>query len=108
MSAAAGASPRWSLVLYVNGAAAKSLQAVDCVRRLCDEELAGRADLTVIDVHLRPGLAAQDGVMAIPTLIRRAPLPVRRLSGDFADSTWLRRELGLPPVVSQPPLHVDG
>lgn len=103
---AADLSPRWSLVLYVSGGAAKSLQAVDSVQRLCDEEFADDADLAVIDVRLQPELAAKDGVLAVPTLIRRAPQPVRRLSGNFADGIWLRRELGLAPATPQPHGHV--
>jgi circadian clock protein KaiB len=76
---------RWSLTLYVSGASPRSAQALDTVRRVCDEALPGQVDLRVVDVAEHPDLAGEDQVLAVPTLVRQRPAPVRRLVGDLAD-----------------------
>ena len=88
-------SPRWSLTLYVSGASAHSTQALETVRRLCDEELPGRVELQVVDVSDEPALAGQDGIVAVPTLVTRLPAPPRQLVGDLADVDRLRAGLDL-------------
>jgi circadian clock protein KaiB len=87
------ADHRWALILYVDGASTSSIHAIETVRRVCDEELEGRADLEVIDVRQQSALAARDRVVAVPTLIKRFPGPPRRIVGDLSDSSWTR--LGL-------------
>ena len=87
--------PRWSLTLYVSGASPRSAQALETVRRLCDEELAGRVELRVVDVTDEPALAGRDGIVAVPTLVRRLPAPPRQLVGDLADIDRLRARLDL-------------
>lgn len=89
---------RWALTLYVNGASPNSIQAIETVRRLCDEELAGRVELEVIDVYQQPALAAADQVVATPTLVRHLPGPVRKLVGDLSDAARLCIGLDLRPV----------
>jgi len=87
---------RWALTLYVNGASTSSIHAIETVRRVCDEQLSGhgvRVDLEIIDVRKQSALAARDQVVAVPTLIRRSPGPLRRIVGDLADPSWAR--LGL-------------
>jgi circadian clock protein KaiB len=86
---------QWALTLYVDGASASSIQAVETVRRVCDEELRGRADLVVIDVRTQPELVARDQIVAVPTLVRRLPGPVRRVVGGLSDPARLRLGLGL-------------
>ena len=95
MTAPGDDRPRWSLTLYVSGASADSAQALEAVRRLCDEELPGQVDLEVVDVTEEPAVAARDRIVAIPTLVKRLPAPPRQLVGDLADldgsapgSTW--------------------
>jgi circadian clock protein KaiB len=87
--------PRWSLTLYVSGASPRSAQALETVRRLCDEELAGQVELRVVDVTDEPALAGRDGIVAVPTLVRRLPAPPRQLVGDLADVDRLRAGLDL-------------
>jgi circadian clock protein KaiB len=87
--------PRWSLALYVSGASPRSAQALETVRRLCDEELAGQVELEIVDVADEPSAAARDGIVAVPTLVQRLPEPPRLLVGDLADVDRLRAGLGL-------------
>jgi circadian clock protein KaiB len=87
--------PRWSLTLYVSGASPRSAQALETVRRLCDEELAGQVELLVVDVAENPDLAARDRIVAVPTLVKRLPAPPRQLVGDLADVERLRVGLDL-------------
>ena len=87
--------PRWALTLYVSGASPRSAQALETVRRLCDEELAGQVELEVVDVTDEPALAARDRIVAVPTLVKRLPPPARQLVGDLADVDRLRAGLDL-------------
>ena len=92
--------PRWSLTLYVSGASPRSAQALETVRRLCDEELPGQVELEVVDVTDDPALAARDRIVAVPTLVKRLPAPPRQLVGDLADVDRLRAGLDLGPRVT--------
>lgn len=71
--------------LYTAGVTRHSTMAVRNVKAICDEHLAGRYDLTVIDLYQQPNLARELQVIAAPTLIRLLPEPVRRLIGDMSD-----------------------
>ena len=82
--------------LYVCGHTGRSQRAVAVLQRLCEEQLAGRSELEVIDVLTEPGRADEDRVLATPTLIKLAPAPVRRVVGDLSDPTRLREALDLP------------
>jgi circadian clock protein KaiB len=94
----AAAGEGWALTLYVNGASAKSIEAIETVRRMCDEELGGQADLEIIDVQQQPALVLRDQIIAAPTLIKRLPGPLRRVVGDLSDAARLRLELDLGPI----------
>jgi circadian clock protein KaiB len=98
--------PRWSLTLYVSGASPRSAEALETVRRLCDEELVREVELDVVDVTDEPGLAGREGIVAVPTLVRRLPAPTRQLVGDLADVDRVRAGLGLGPAPS--PTSVPG
>ena len=89
---------RWSLTLYVAGASPRSAEAIDTVRRICDEELAGRVELRIVDVGEQPALAIGDDILAVPTLVKRGPPPSRRLVGNLADADRVRAGLNLGPV----------
>ena len=102
MTAPEGDHPRWSLTLYVSGASPRSAQALEAVRRLCDEELAGRVELEVVDVADEPAAAARDRIVAVPTLVQRLPAPMRQLVGDLADVDRLRAGLELGTATSPP------
>jgi circadian clock protein KaiB len=75
----------WTLRLYVAGQSPKSLKAIANLTRLCAEHLDARYDVEVIDLVENPQLAAGDEILAIPTLIRRLPEPMRRIIGDLSD-----------------------
>jgi circadian clock protein KaiB len=94
--------PSWSLTLYVSGASPHSAQALETVRRLCDEELAGQVELEVVDVTDEPALAIRDRIVAIPTLVKRLPAPPRQLVGDLGDIDRVRAGLDMGPPPSPP------
>jgi circadian clock protein KaiB len=76
----------WELRLYVAGKAPKSVAAFTNLQRLCEEHLKGRYRIEVIDLLEHPQLAAGDQIVAIPTLVRKLPEPLRRIVGDLRDS----------------------
>ncbi len=76
----------YHLRLYVAGQTAKSLKALTNLRRFCEEHLAGRYDIEVIDLVQNPKLAAGDQILAIPTLVRKLPEPLKRIIGDLSDT----------------------
>lgn len=86
------------LLLYVTGASPISQRAIASLKAFCEEHLAGKYDLEVIDVHQQPELAEEDRVLATPTLIRKLPLPLRRLVGDVCDPERLVSGLNLEPL----------
>ena len=92
-----GADPLWLLTLYVSGASPRSAEAIDTVRRICDEELASRVELRIVDVSDRPAPAISDDILAVPTLVKRWPPPPRRLVGNLADADRVRAGLDLGP-----------
>lgn len=75
----------WELRLYVAGQTPKSIAAVQNLNRICEEHLAGRYRIEVIDLHENPKLAKQDEIVAIPTLVRKLPDPIRRVIGDLSN-----------------------
>ena len=93
-----GGAPRWSLTLYVSGASPRSAAALETVRRICDEELAGRVDLRIVDLAEEPARVADDQIMAVPTLVKHQPAPLRRLVGNLADAERVRTGLDLGPL----------
>jgi len=76
---------RWDLRLYVAGQSPKSLTALTNLKRICDEHLAGRYSIEVIDLMKNPRLAKDDEIIAIPTLVRKLPAPLRKIIGDLSD-----------------------
>jgi len=79
-------SAHYVLRLYVTGMTPRSTQALAAIRSLCDEHLAGRYDLEVIDIYQHPQRAVDDQVIAAPTLVKSLPMPLRRLIGDLSDT----------------------
>ena len=77
---------RFLLRLYVTGMTPKSTRAVENARRICETHLQGRYDLEVIDIYQQPQLAEGEQIVAAPTLIRKLPLPLRRVIGDLSDT----------------------
>ena len=91
---------RFVLRLYVTGTTARSMQAIRNLRRLCEQHLAGRYDLEVVDVYQQPELAAREQLVAAPTLVKKMPLPLRRLIGDLSDQQRVLAGLDLPATAS--------
>ena len=73
------------LRLYVSGVSPKSVRAISNVKKMCEKRLAGRYDLEIIDVYQKPTLAVGEQVIAVPTLIKKLPLPFQRLIGDMSN-----------------------
>jgi circadian clock protein KaiB len=71
------------LRLFVTGITPRSLEAIDKVRKLCEEHLKGRYELEVVDLYKEPSAAKKDQVFAAPTLIKLLPLPIRKFVGDM-------------------------
>jgi circadian clock protein KaiB len=76
---------RWMLRLYVAGETARSLTAFANLKKICDEHLADRHSIEVIDLSKQPELAQNDQIVALPTLVRKLPEPVRRVIGDLSN-----------------------
>lgn len=85
------------LRLYVTGLSVRSTLAIASLRRVCEECLAGRYEMEVIDIYQQPELAREAQLYATPTVVKERPLPVRRLVGDLSDRTRVIAGLGLPP-----------
>lgn len=82
-----GADPeRVELRLYVAGKSPKSMMAIENLRQVCEEYLPGRYDVELIDLVEHPKLARGDEIIAIPTLVRRLPEPIRKIIGDLSDT----------------------
>lgn len=75
----------YELRLYVSGSSPRSTKAISNVRNICEEYLAGRYNLEVVDLFQQPELASDAQVLAAPTLVKETPAPVRRLVGDMSD-----------------------
>ncbi len=76
---------RYVLRLYVTGMTPRSSEAIAMVKSICQEHLEGRYDLEVIDLYLKPHLAREAQIVAMPTLVKKLPHPLRRLIGDLSD-----------------------
>ena len=86
---------KYRLRLYVSGSTLKSARAVANIKRISEEYLKNRYELEVIDVYQQPDLARVDQIVAVPTLIRCAPLPARKLFGDLSNTATVLLGLGL-------------
>ena len=76
---------QWNLRLYVAGKTTKSVAAFENLSKLCEEHLAGKYHIEVVDLLVHPQLAKGDQIVAIPTLVRKLPEPIRRVIGDLSN-----------------------
>lgn len=90
--------PRYVLRLYVTGITPKSTRAITNIKAICEEYLKGRYKLEVVDVYQQPALAQGDQIIALPTLIRQLPHPLRRLVGDLSNTDRVLLGLDLKPL----------
>jgi circadian clock protein KaiB len=93
---------KYVLRLYVTGMTPKSTRTIANVRKLCEEHLTGHYELDVIDIYQQLKLAKGEQIIATPTLIKKLPLPLRRLIGDMSDTERFLVGIGLKPKSMNP------
>ncbi len=94
---AAASHEIWELRLYVAGQTARSVRALGNLTRICEDHLAGRYRIEVIDLLREPQLARGDQILAIPTLVRKLPVPVRKIIGELSNTESVLVGLDLRP-----------
>jgi len=90
----------WELRLYVAGQTPKSLAAFANLKKICEEHLAGNYTIEIIDLLKNPTLAKGDQILALPTLVRKLPEPVRKIIGDLSNTERVLVGLDLRPALS--------
>ena len=85
----------FSLCLYITGSTPRSSRAVMNIRTFCDRFLLGRCDLQIVDLYQQPEMARSAQILASPTLVKRFPLPLRKIVGDFSDNNRMLQGLQL-------------
>jgi circadian clock protein KaiB len=101
LAATGAADPdMWELRLYVAGKTAKSVAAFENLTKLCEEHLAGKYKIEVVDLLVHPQLAKGDQIIAIPTLVRKLPEPIRKVIGDLSNAERTLVGLQLRPAKS--------
>jgi len=88
----------WQLRLYVAGQTPKSLTAFSNLKKICESHLSGRYSIEVVDLLEQPALSKGDQILAIPTLVRKLPQPVRKIIGDLSDTERVLVGLDLRPA----------
>jgi circadian clock protein KaiB len=88
---------KWNLRLYVAGQTPKSIKAFDNLKKICDEYVLGRYSIEVIDLTVNPQLAKGDQILALPTLVRKLPQPIRKIIGDLSNTERVLVGLDLRP-----------
>lgn len=92
------AAETWELRLYVAGQTPKSLAALANLKRICEEYLNGQYQIEVIDLLQNPQLAREDQILAIPTLVRKLPEPLRKIIGDLSNKERVLVGLDVRPL----------
>ena len=95
--AARKGAEQWNLRLYVAGQTPKCITAFANLKKLCEERLGGHYSIEVIDLLKKPQLASGDQILAIPTLVRRLPSPMKKIIGDLSDTERVLVGLDLVP-----------
>jgi circadian clock protein KaiB len=88
----------WNLRLYVAGQTNKSITAFDNLKKICEEYLPGKYHIEVIDLLEQPQLASGDQILALPTLVRKLPVPIRKIIGDLSNTERVLVGLDLRPA----------
>ncbi len=88
----------WELRLYVAGQTPNSMRAFANLKKICEEYLAGQYRIEIIDLLVNPQLAKGDQILAVPTLVRKLPEPVRKIIGDLSNTERVLVGLDLRPV----------
>ena len=98
----AASSPEWQLRLYVAGQTPKSLQAFANLKEICETHLQGRYRIEVVDLIENPALARGDQILAVPTLVRKFPQPIRKIIGDLSNEGKVLVGLDVQPIGKAP------
>jgi circadian clock protein KaiB len=88
----------WVLRLYVAGKTPKAITAFSNLKKICDEKLQGKYTIEIIDLLINPQLGNEDQILALPTLVRKLPVPVRKIIGDLSNTERVLVGLNLVPV----------
>ena len=88
----------WELRLYIAGQTAKSVTALKNLKKYCETHLKGKYQIEVIDLLVKPQLAEGDQIFAIPTLVRKVPVPIRKIIGDLSNEEKVLVGLNIVPV----------
>jgi len=91
------ANDMWVLRLYVAGQTPKALTAFTNLKKICEEQLMGKYSIEVIDLLINPQLGSEDQILALPTLVRKLPVPVRKIIGDLSNTERVLVGLDLLP-----------
>lgn len=89
---------QWELRLYIAGNTPKSATALANLRKYCEEHLKGQYKIEVIDLLVQPQLAAGDQILAVPTLVRKVPVPIRKIIGDLSNEEKVLVGLNIRPI----------
>jgi len=96
------AAEHWNLCLYVAGPNPKAVAAFRNLHRICEEHLAGRYHINVIDLMKNPQIARDDQIIAVPAVVRKRPLPIRQIIGDLSDTRRVLAGLDIGPCAPSP------
>lgn len=88
---------KWALRLYVAGQTPRSITAFENLKKICEQHLAGQYSIEIIDLLQNPKLAAGDQIIAVPTLVRKLPEPVRKILGDLSNEEKVLIGLDIKP-----------
>lgn len=88
----------WELRLYIAGKTPKSVSALSNLKKYCEEHLHGKYKIEVIDLLLQPQLAEGDQIFAVPTLVRKVPVPIRKIIGDLSNEEKVLVGLNIRPL----------
>ena len=90
----------WDLRLYIAGQTPRSIAALTNLKRICEQYLKGKYRIEVIDLLVNPQLSRDDQIVAIPTLVRKLPVPIRKIIGDLSDTERTLVGLQLRPIAA--------
>ncbi len=90
----------WQLLLYIAGQTPKSIKALNNIKKYAEEHLKGKYSIEIIDLLVNPKLAEDDQILALPTLVRRLPEPIRKIIGDLSDEEKVLVGLNIKPIIA--------
>jgi circadian clock protein KaiB len=90
----------WQLMLYIAGQTPKSIKALHNIKKYAEEHLAGKYSIEIIDLLVNPQLAEGDQILAVPTLVRKFPEPIRKIIGDLSNEERVLVGLNIKPIIA--------